>query len=232
MKDFRIAIILCMTLTLLCGALYPMAVVGIAELLFPHKAHGSLVTDTEGETRGSELIGQSFRGAQWFWPRPSATPTLPYNPLSSGGSNMGAASTAYLTQATDRLDAFLRGSMLLPAAAPTPNASHTPATAATGNAANNNKTKAKKPAPAPATPKTLLPIPSEMIQASGSGLDPHISPQAARLQIARVAAVRHLEPSVLEALVERCTEPRTWGFLGVPRVNVLRLNLALEGIAQ
>ena len=221
MKDVRIAVILGLTLTLLCGALYPMAVLGVAELFFPHQSHGSLTKDAEGRVVGSELLGQPFTGDGWFWPRPSATTGFADNPLASGGSNLGPSNPAYLAQVAERLPALRDGGIVLPAPA------------AQGDAKADAKTNAP-PAPATdaksaATPQ-LPRVPAHMAQASGSGLDPHITPQAARLQIPRVAAARGLAPEVLERLVDAQTEDYTWGFLGTPRVNVLRLNLALRGL--
>lgn len=226
MKDIRSAIILCVTLTLLCGAVYPMAVIGVAELLFPHKAHGSLVTDAKGTVVGSELLAQPFTGDAWFWPRPSATAVFANNPLASGGSNLGPSNPAYVEQVAERLPTLQAGGLTLPPAAPA-QASSAPADAAKAAQAQAEKTPA---AQTPALGTALPRVPSSMAQASGSGLDPHITPQAARLQIPRIAAARSLTPEVLERLVDAHTEDYTWGFLGTPRINVLRLNLALKGL--
>ncbi|MBV5275013.1 MAG: potassium-transporting ATPase subunit KdpC [Lamprocystis purpurea] len=172
-------------LTLVTGIGYPLAVTGIAKLVFPEAAEGSLIR-VDGTPVGSALIGQSFTAPDYFWGRPSATAPRPYNAAASGGSNQGPLNPALM-------DA-VRGHI------------------ATLKAAD---------------PGNSLPIPVDLVTASGSGLDPHISPAAAHYQVARVARARQLSPAALSALVAEFTEGRQWGVFGEPRVNVLKLNLAL-----
>ena len=188
-KHLKPAIILLTLLTVLTGVVYPLAVTGLAQLLFPAQANGSLMTDGGGKPTGSRLIGQSFGKPGYFWGRPSATAPFPYNAGASSGSNLGPTNPALLDAVKARIDA-------LTAADP------------------DNKT----------------PVPVDLITASASGLDPHISPAAADYQIQRVAKARNMAPEKLGALVAAHTESRQWGFLGEPRVNVLTLNLALDAM--
>jgi len=185
MKELKPAILMCLLFTLLCGGLYPTAVTGIAQLLFPHQANGSLVFDHNGRPAGSALIGQPCADPRYFWPRPSATEGFPYNPMASGGSNLGPTNPALLSAVVTRVDA-LRTSGI------------------TG------------------------PIPAELVLASASGLDPHLSPEAAELQIPRIAKTRGLREEAVAGLVALHTEGRQFGLLGTPRVNVLLLNRALD----
>jgi K+-transporting ATPase ATPase C chain len=184
----RIAILSLLVLTVLTGVIYPLAVTGLAHLLFPGRAGGSLV-ERGGEVVGSELIGQSFSGARYFWGRPSAT-TPPYNGAASAGSNLGPTNPA------------LRDRVVATVAA---------LRAAHGEAGA---------------------IPVDLGTASGSGLDPHLSPAAALYQVARVAAARGLPKGAVRRLVDDHTEARQLGFLGEPRVNVLLLNLALDELGS
>jgi K+-transporting ATPase ATPase C chain len=173
-------------MTLLTGVLYPLAVTGVAQVLFPARANGSLIVQA-GRPVGSALVGQPFDDPKYFWGRLSATGPFAYNSAASSGSNYGPSSDALLEAARGRVEA-------LRAADP-------------GNAA---------------------PIPVDLVTASGSGLDPHVSPAAARWQVPRVARARGLAPQAVEALVAEHTRGRQLGFLGEPRVNVLALNLALD----
>ncbi|GFO60624.1 potassium-transporting ATPase KdpC subunit [Geomonas silvestris] len=186
MREMKSALLLFIAFTVICGGIYPLAVTGLAALLFPGQASGSLIADRQGRVLGSRLIGQPFSESRYFWPRPSATTDFPYNPLGSGGSNLGPTNPDYLKTVAQRV-AELRGSGL------------------TGT------------------------LPADLVQASASGLDPHISPQAARVQAPRVARARGLNQAELDRLIARHTEARQLGFLGEPRVNVLELNLALDG---
>ena len=183
----RPALLLLLILSGVTGVLYPLAVTGLAQALFPGRANGSLIV-RDGKAVGSELIGQSFSDPKYFWGRPSATAPFANNSAASGGSNQGPTNPALTEAARQRLQA-------LRAADP-------------GNTAS---------------------VPVELVSASGSGLDPHISPAAAAYQVARVARARGLAPAAVEALVARATEGRQFGLLGEPRVNVLELNLALDG---
>jgi K+-transporting ATPase ATPase C chain len=172
--------------TLLLGVLYPVVVTLLAEGVFRHQAEGSLLVQN-GQVVGSELLGQQFTGAKYFWSRPSA---CTYTTLPSGASNLGPTSGQLQTNVMSNL-AALRS--------------------AHGLATN-------------------APVPADLLFASGSGVDPHISPEAARFQIARVAAARSLATNRVAALVEQFVEGPQFGFLGEPRVNVLKLNLALDAL--
>ncbi|PPD40846.1 MAG: potassium-transporting ATPase subunit C [Methylobacter sp.] len=186
-KHLQPAVILFVIFTVLTGVVYPAIVTGLAQLLFPHQANGSLMTDSNGKIIGSNLIGQAFSDTGHFWGRPSATGPFPYNAGASSGSNLGPTNPALADAVKARIEA-------LKAADP------------------NNK----------------APVPVDLVTASGSGLDPQISPAAAEYQINRVAKARHIAPEKLRALVEANTEARQWGMFGEPRVNVLALNLALD----
>ncbi|MFH0784146.1 MAG: potassium-transporting ATPase subunit KdpC [Pseudomonadota bacterium] len=185
MKDLKSALLLFLFLTFLLGGIYPAVVTITADLLFPHQAGGSLITDGSGRVVGSSLIGQPFSEAKYFWPRPSATPDFAYNPLLSAGSNLSPTNPKLLRQAKDRL-AGLRE------------------TGVTGK------------------------IPADMVFASASGLDPHISPEAAWLQAPRIARARGLTVEKVHLLVVTMTQGPQAGTLGAPRVNVLALNIALD----
>jgi K+-transporting ATPase ATPase C chain len=177
-----------LTLSILTGVLYPLIVTGVAQLIFPVQANGSLM-GREGKPIGSELIGQPFDDPKYFWGRLSATPDFPYNSASSSGSNLGPSNPALVEAVKARAEALQK-----------------------------------------ADPGNRSSIPIDLVTSSGSGLDPHISPAAALHQASRVARVRGLSEERIRYLVEHFTEVRQWGFLGEPRVNVLRLNLALDGM--
>jgi K+-transporting ATPase ATPase C chain len=198
LNQIRPALVMIVVMTILTGLIYPLAVTGIAESLFPDQARGSLL-EANGKIVGSALIGQSFTDDKYFHGRPSATTDTdpndatktvpaPYNAASSGGSNLGPTSKALVERAKD--DA---AKLALPAGTP---------------------------------------IPADLVTTSGSGLDPHISPAAAALQVARVAQARNRPAAEIERLVAAATEDRTLGLLGEPRVNVLRLNLALDTLPR
>jgi potassium-transporting ATPase KdpC subunit len=180
---FRITLVL----TMLTGLLYPAVVTGLAQLLFPAKAHGSLLT-ADGKTVGSALIGQNFSKPEYFHPRPSAAGANGYDAGASGGSNYGPTNPKLI----DRVKASV----------------------AQFRAEN---------------PDYNGPIPADAVTASASGLDPHISPANAEIQVARVAKARGADATAVKALVARATEQPWLGFIGEPRVNVLQLNLALDG---
>ncbi len=173
-------------MTLVLGLAYPLAVTGIAQVLFPSQANGSLIIK-DGKATGSSLIGQPFDDPKYFWGRPSATSPFPYNSALSSGSNLGQSNPALSQAVKDRVAALKA-----------------------------------------ADPGNQQPVPVDLVTASGSGLDPHISPAAAEYQVSRVAAARKLDRDKLLALVRANTEGRTFGVLGEPRVNVLKLNMALD----
>ncbi len=179
--------LMCLILfTVITGVVYPLVVTGIAQVIFPFQANGSLIVK-DGKVLGSALIGQPFDDPKYFWSRPSATSPFGYNAAASSGSNLSP--NADLVKAVQgRVDA-LRA----------------------------------------ADPGNTAPVPVDLVTASGSGLDPHISPAAVLYQVSRVARERKFSPDTVRTLVDRHTEGRFWGLLGEPRVNVLALNLALDG---
>ena len=186
----RPALVLFLVLSLLTGLLYPLLPTGVAQAVFPHQANGSLI-ERDGQTVGSELIGQPFSQPGHFWSRPSATGPMAYNGGASSGSNLGPSHPA-LAEAVQARIAALRA----------------------------------------ADPGNTAPVPVDLVTASASGLDPHISLAAARYQVARVARVRGLAPEQVNALVDQHTEGAWLGFMGEARVNVLTLNLALDAQAR
>lgn len=180
--------------TVVTGMAYPAVITGLAQVLFPHQANGSLITDAAGNVVGSELIGQSFTDPGYVWGRPSATSPMPYNAAASSGSNYGPLNPALIGP---------DGSVAA-------------------------RIQALKDANLAAGVTTTDPIPVDLVTASASGLDPHISPAAALYQAPRVAAVRGIDVAEVRALIDQHTEGRTLWILGEPRVNVLELNLALD----
>ena len=178
--------------SVLLGLVYPAAVTGIAHVVFPTQAQGSIL-QRAGRPAGSALIGQPFADPSYFWGRPSATAPFPYNAAASSGSNLGPTNPA-LKQAVSARIAQLR-------------------------AADPNRT---------ADPGEAAPIPVDLVTSSGSGLDPDISPAAAEFQVGRVARARKVDEAAVRALVARFVEQRQLGVLGEARVNVLKLNLALD----
>jgi potassium-transporting ATPase KdpC subunit len=187
-KYLRPALVSLILLTVITGIIYPMLVTGMAQLLFPDKANGSLVV-RNGKTYGSELIGQQFTAPKYFWSRLSATGPNPYNAGASSGSNLGPLNPALEEKVAARIKDL--------------------------KSADSTNTRS---------------IPVDLVTASGSGLDPHISVAAAEYQIGRVARARGVNPEQVRAVVARYTESRQLGFLGEPRVNVVKLNLALDAL--
>jgi potassium-transporting ATPase KdpC subunit len=179
----RPALTLLAMFTMLLGIGYPLAITGIAQVAFPHQANGSLLR-VDGQVVGSTLIGQSFSGPEYFWPRPSAAGDG-YDASASSGSNLGPTSKA-LAERTAADVARVQQSGV------------------SGG------------------------IPTDLATASGSGLDPHISPAAANVQVPRVALARNLSMTEVQALVEANTQGPLFGAFGAPAVNVLKLNLALD----
>lgn len=187
MKTMKIALRTTIVTIVLTGLVYPFAMTGLAQILFPWRANGSLVTDEKGQVVGSELIAQGFANPAYLQPRPSAAGEKGYDPTSSGGSNLGTTSK----KLQDRV------------------------------AGDVKRLKEDNP-------DANGPVPVELVTASGSGLDPHVSPQGALWQVPRIAKARGISLERVKALIDENVEGRTFGVLGEPRVNVLLVNLALD----
>jgi K+-transporting ATPase ATPase C chain len=173
-------------MTIVVGVIYPLAITGVCQLVFPHRANGSLVT-AGGKVIGSELIGQNFTKPEYFQPRPSAAGSEGYDATASGGSNYGPTNQKLVERVKASVEKFRKEN-----------------------------------------PDYTGPLPADLVTASASGLDPHISPDSARAQTARVAKARGLTDAQVTELIARFTEGPDLGVLGEPRVNVLKLNLALD----
>jgi K+-transporting ATPase ATPase C chain len=195
LREIRPAIVVLLALTLITGLAYPLAMTGIAGMIFPKQAQGSLI-ERNGKVVGSALIGQVFTSDTYFHGRPSATVTpdpndstktvpAPYNAANSGGSNLGPSNKALVDRVQGDIDTLKKEN---------PNAQ----------------------------------VPADLVTTSASGLDPHISPEAALFQVPRIAKARNLPENRVRQLVVDNTEGRLFGLLGEPRVNVLQLNLALD----
>ncbi|HXP04306.1 MAG TPA: K(+)-transporting ATPase subunit C [Stellaceae bacterium] len=195
LRQIRPAIVLLVLMTVLTGLAYPLAITGIASVLFPKQAGGSLIVQ-DGKVIGSALIGQNFTDPKYFHGRPSATTetdpndatktiAVPYAADNSVGSNLGPTSKALIDRVSGDVDTLKK----------------------------ENAT---------------TPIPVDLVTTSASGLDPDITPAAAAFQVPRVAAARNLAAEKVQALVDQNTEGRLLGVFGEPRVNVLKLNLALD----
>jgi K+-transporting ATPase ATPase C chain len=188
LKLLRQSVLMLLLMTLITGIAYPLLVTGVGQAVFAHAANGS-VLEKDGKPLGSELIGQAFTDAKYFWPRPSATAPFANNPSASGASNLGPTNTALIDAVKQRIET-LRA----------------------------------------ADPDNTALVPVDLVTASASGVDPHVSPAAAQYQLARVARVRHMKIEDVAKLIERATEGRQFVFMGEPRVNVLKLNLMLDGL--
>jgi K+-transporting ATPase ATPase C chain len=187
-RELRPAIVAMVVFTVLTGLVYPLAMTGLAQVLFPRQAQGSLIS-RDGHAIGSTLIGQPFDDPKYFWGRLSATSPFSYNASASSGSNLGPTSKALREAVAGRV-AALRA----------------------------------------ADPQATGPVPVDLVTASASGLDPDISPAAADYQVRRVARVRGISEQTVRQLVGQSTAGREFGVLGEPRVNVLELNLRLDGL--
>ncbi|MGA8143517.1 MAG: potassium-transporting ATPase subunit KdpC [Candidatus Acidiferrales bacterium] len=184
-RNLLISIWMTLATTVLLGIIYPLVVTGLAQLLYPRQANGELIRKTDGTVAGSSLIGQPFTSPGYFHSRPSAAGAAGYDPMASGGSNLGPTNKALIDRVAGSVQSLT-----------------------------------------PENPGTRIPV--DLATASGSGLDPHISPAAAEFQVPRVARERGMEAADVRALVAKHTEQRQLGFLGEPRVNVLELNLELN----
>lgn len=185
MKNLITAVLMTIVTTLLLGLIYPLAVTGLAQVIFPDKANGQLIQRPDGAIAGSRLIGQPFSSPGYFRSRPSAAGANGYDAGASSGSNLGPTNQKLI----DRVKADVE------------------------------KLQAENPG---------KPVPIDLVTASGSGLDPHISPAAAEFQVPRVARERGMSEDDVRNIVAAHTEGRQFGFLGEPRVNVLELNLDLD----
>src|ERR1700751_1119486 len=238
LKELGPGLRLTIIFTVLTGIIYPVVMTGLSEVIFPRQSKGSLVT-VNGKVVGSSLIGQPFAKPKYFHPRPSAAGNG-YDASSSGATNLGPTSAKLLHGTTkmddkknevvdfDGIDLRIVHYCLdndIPYASSTPLDQFKDAK---GDLDDVKLIKAfgDDKAPLVFTPKA--PIPADAVTASASGLDPHISPANAQLQIARVAKARGVPADQLQALVAQQTERRSLVFLGEPRVNVLELNLALD----
>lgn len=227
LANLRTAAIMLLLLTALTGGVYPLCVTVVARVLFPRQASGCLVRDGE-RVVGSELIGQSFSEKKYFWGRLSATSPTPYNAAASGGSNFGPLHPG-LREAVERRVRQLTANDGRDVPSDSPSADPPLADSLIADSLTNGPPAHVAPRePESARERIVRRPPIDLLTASGSGLDPHISPAAAEYQVSRVAAARGMPESTVREIVSRHTERRQLGMLGEPRVNVLLLNLDLD----
>lgn len=188
--NLKRSILLLLTMTVLCGGIYTLAVTGVAQLVFPRQANGSIIMKN-GKAIGSEQIGQHFTDPKYFWGRPSATADYPYNALAGAGSNKAVTGDDAAKRIQERID-YLKAT----------------------------------------NPDNTEPVPVELVTASGSGLDPDISPAAAKYQTGRVANARNISTDDVNKLIADNTEGRFLGIFGEERINVLKLNIALDKLGK
>jgi K+-transporting ATPase ATPase C chain len=185
MKNLITAVLMTVVTTVLLGLIYPLAVTGLAQVIFPHKANGQLIHREDGALVGSRLIGQPFSSPGYFRSRLSAAGATGYDAAASGGSNLGPTNQKLI----DRIKADVEKLQ---------------------------------------TENLGRPVPVDLVTASASGLDPHISPAAAEFQVPRIARERGMTEAEVRNIVAAHTEGRQFGLLGEPRVNVVELNLDLD----
>ncbi len=237
-KELGPGLRLMIALTILTGLIYPVAMTGVSAAIFPAKANGSLVTQN-GKVVGSSLIGQSFTRADYFHPRPSSA-GAGYDATNSAGSNLGPTSAKLLYGTTktddkgkeivdfDGLENRIVHYCVDNNIAYTSSVPLDHFKDAQGNLDDVKLIKSFNDAKSPLVFTPKAPIPSDAVTGSASGLDPHISPANAELQVGRVAAARGVSPDQVRPLIAQATDKPALGFIGEPRVNVLMLNLSLD----
>lgn len=191
-KQLKPAILMLLVMTVLTGLVYPLLTTGVAQLVFPYQANGSLI-EKDGKLVGSALIGQQFTDSKYFWGRLSGTGTYPYNASASGGTNLGPLNPTLADNVKARIEALGKADQ----------------------EAGVKQTKA---------------VPIDLVTASGSGLDPHVSVAAAEYQLARVAKMRGIPEASVRELVAANTQAKWLGLFGDAHVNVLKLNLAVDTV--
>ncbi|KLU64403.1 potassium-transporting ATPase C chain [Desulfosporosinus acididurans] len=191
LKQFAKSFAMLLVMIVLTGIAYPLVITGLAQIIFPHQANGSLVYKG-GQVVGSQLIGQNFNDPKYFQSRPSAAGKNGYDATASGGSNLGPTNKEFLNSVAERANNIRQQNGLSPNQA----------------------------------------VPSDLVTASASGLDPDITPAGAMIQIPRIAKLRNLSAETVKNLVQRNTASPQLGIFGEPRVNVLQLNLDLDNLTK
>ncbi len=237
-KELGPGLRLTIAFTILTGLVYPAVMTAVSEAIFPRQANGSLIR-VDGKVVGSSLIGQSFSKPEYFHPRPSAAGNG-YDSTQSGGTNLGPTSAKLIFGVTatdskgketvsydgidDRIVHYCVDNNI-------PYESSVPLDRFKDARGNLDDVKLIDAFNDPQNRLVFMPkepIPSDAVTSSASGLDPAISPANAELQLARVAKARGIRPDQVKPLIAQFTRQADWGFLGEPRVNVLRLNIALD----